>query len=228
MRKGANPKSHNSMDVDGHDSESEVKDAPTKLTLFVPAPDMSVNSEAGSVADASEDRFYDAPLADFDERTNGESFSDQQRELTQAEATRAALQVLRNHRVASEAAAFAASRRLGRQPSPSHRVRSPSLNHQSSASSSNKKIPKGANVQREKATRIHGQSEENEDDDEEDFSNEVLEASNSATDRIRGTDFYQLEFSLSGAKVRNVAELARLLGSMRGGKGDGSDHIKVA
>ncbi|MCO5585243.1 hypothetical protein L7F22_039176 [Adiantum nelumboides] len=222
------PKSHNSMDIDGHDSESEVKDAPTKLTLFVPAPDMSVNSEAGSVADASEDRFYDAPLADFDERSNGESFSDQQRELTQAEATRAALQVLRNHRVASEAAAFAASRRLGRQPSPSQRVRSPSLNHQSSASSSNKKVPKGANVQREKATRIHGQSEENEDDDEEDFSNEVLEASSSATDRIRGTDFYQLEFSLSGAKVRNVAELARLLGSMRGGKGDGCDHIKVA
>ena len=218
------PKRHNSMDLDGQESEADVKDAPTKLTLFVPAPDLSVNSEAGSVADTSEDRFYDAPLADFDERSNGETVSEQQRELTQAEATRAALQVLRNHRVASEAAAFAASRRLDRQPSPSQRVRSPSLLNQSTASSTNKK----ANVQNKKASKLQGQLEENEDEeDEEDFSNEVLEASSPATDRIRGTDFYQLEFSLSGAKVRNVAELARLLGSMRGGKGDANEHIKV-
>lgn len=222
------PKSRNSMELDGQDSEADVKDAPTKLTLFVPAPDMSVNSEAGSVADASEDRFYDAPLADFDERSNGESVSEQQRELTQAEATRAALQVLRNHRVASEAAAFAASRRLGRQPSPSQRVGSPGVQHQNPASSSNKKVTKNAKAQGKKSSKTQSQLEENEDDEEEDFSNEVLEASSPATDRIRGTDFYQLEFSLSGAKVRNVAELARLLGSMRGGKGDASDHIKVA
>lgn len=205
-------------DVEGQHDKPELKDAPTKLTLFVPAPDMSNSPEADG-----EDRFYDAPLAAAEAMNgNGDRRSEQgaaqaqdgaaQRELTQVEATRAALQVLRNHRVAREAAAFAASRRFNKQPSPSQRVRSPAWRNLQSDSLGGE-IANGKSVAGQEEAAADAGSEV--DEQEDDFSGDAMDASSSTADRIRGTDFYQLEFSLSGAKVRNVAELTRLFGAMR-------------
>ena len=216
------------------EKEDGSSDAPTKLTLFVPAPDMS-----GEVMDA-EDRFYDAPLASADaaapitsssvplfaegtsEQDSGSS--SQGKDMTQAEATRAALRVLRNHRVAQEAAALATSRRLGKKPSPSQRVAPPhsvaqrqpqqqSRRRQGCSSDGSSKTPTGEDGEESGANA----DRDFEADEEQDFSKDVMDATNPA-DKIRGTDFYQLEFSLSGAKVRNVAELAKLLGVVRNKK----------
>lgn len=165
-------------------------DAPTRLTLFVPAPDVN-----GDGLDA-EDRFYDAPLASADVTSSTvlgkgkDEAGGHARDLTQAEATKAALRVLRNHRIAQEAAALATSRQLGKKPCPSQRVASPEVKQVDDVK-----------------TDVEGE--------EQDFSSEVMDAT---TNKIRGTDFYQLEFSLSGAKVRNVAELAKLLGVVRNKK----------
>lgn len=180
---------------------AEKADTPTKLTLFVPAPRERSNSPE---MDAIEDRFYDAPLA-----TEGGKQTDATtdlRELSQADATRAALQVLRNHRVAREAAAFAASRHVvAGKASPSARLSSPTRSSSSML---------GGDAAKDVRTG-KGHGDKVDEDDEEDFSQEMQQSGTKNADQIRGTDFYQLEFSLSGAKVRNVAELTRLFGSMR-------------
>lgn len=187
----------------GKTKNKDDADAPTRLTLFVPAPD--VNGEGLE----AEDRFYDAPLASADVAPTTvlgrgkDEAGGLAKDLTQAEATRAALRVLRNHRIAQEAAALATSRRLGKKPSPSQRVASsPKGKHQRSRSRSSQSASVDAKMD------VEGE-------EEQDFSREVMDAT---TNKIRGTDFYQLEFSLSGAKVRNVAELAKLLGVARNKK----------
>lgn len=218
--------------------EEGSNDAPTKLTLFVPAPDMT-----SEMIDA-EDQFYDAPLASADAATTTNTRpscssssstpislkgakEDQgklgsgsasasaaaaavAREMTQAEATRAALQVLRNHRVAQEAAALATSRKLGKKPSPSQRVASPHLRNQRAFAQAKDDLR--SNSKGERSSEAQDTNMDMEAEEEQDFSKEVMDTT---ADKIRGTDFYQLEFSLSGAKVRNVAELAKLLGVMR-------------
>lgn len=219
---GGDAKGGNRADAGKDGIEEKSDEAPTKLTLFVPAPDVTTD------LDTMEDRFYDAPLATADVSAGGEaseggtddkrkSGSTTPREMTQAEATKAALRVLRNHRVAQEAAALATTRRLGKKPVPSQQVdgssqikRRASLGHQHTF------VPPGksgslADVEREQ----QDDRMDIEEDDQQDFSKEVMGDASSTTDKIRGTDFYQLEFSLSGAKVRNVAELAKLFGVVR-------------
>lgn len=199
----------------------DESDAPTKLTLFVPAPDLS-----GDVLEA-EDRFYDAPLASAEAvptkasspslGIDGKEEEAKAKDLTQAEATKAALRVLRNHRIAQEAAALATSRNLGnKKPYPSHRVETPpclakkeQANDQKMRSDKEKKHDNDQEGEAADDVKVDSEASE-----EQDYSREVMAAS-STTDKIRGTDFYQLEFSLSGAKVRNVAELAKLLGVVR-------------
>jgi hypothetical protein len=191
--------SNDGSQTDSNSDKAKSKDdtdAPTKLTLFVPAPDV-----IGDGMEA-EDHFYDAPLASADVTLSPGKDDGLLRDLTQAEATKAALRVLRNHRIAQEAAALATSRRLGKKPAPSQRVGSPRP-RSSSGSQSNRSADAKRKI-------IEGE-------EEEDFSNEVMDAT-MTTNKIRGTDFYQLEFSLSGAKVRNVAELAKLLGVVRNKK----------
>jgi len=211
----------------GKAKEDGSNEAPTKLTLFVPAPEMGDMMEA-------EDRFYDAPLAEAatvftpstvqSSKSNGQdqggTSDSNARDLTQAEATKAALRVLRNHRIAQEAAALATSRRLGKKPSPSQRVGSPHLQNQKplSHSRSNSKYYRETRLNTGDASTFDSNNQmETDVEEEQDYSKEVMDTTTTA-DKIRGTDFYQLEFSLSGAKVRNVAELAKLLGVVRNKK----------
>ncbi|UZJ55156.1 hypothetical protein CBS101457_004476 [Exobasidium rhododendri] len=222
---------------DGETKEEGSREAPTKLTLFVPAPDIM-----GEMLEA-EDRFYDAPLAEVatidttfvseahrgdkgDGEEGNSSNQSNARELTQVEATRAALRVLRNHRIAQEAAALATSRRLGKKPSPSQRIdhsqmqssdrHSPSLHSRRSSSSTSAGGNGRSFDSATDASQQHAKTKL-ETEEDQDYSKDVMDAS-TTTDKIRGTDFYQLEFSLSGAKVRNVAELAKLLGVARNKK----------
>lgn len=197
-------------------SGAQRPDPPTKLTLFVPAPGLT-NADASSHSD--EDRFYDAPLAtvaeamtdaeirkESDEATTQES-SRPERELSQLEATRAALQVLRNHRLAREAA-VAASKRFNKRPAPSGRVSSPPSGE--GAVQEDPATFKKEDVRDKSAKPFEPLGEQTLDE-----ARRIFEAASKASDKIRSTDFYQLEFSLSGAKVRNVDELARLFGVMR-------------
>lgn len=158
-------KEESSMDLDKQPSGET--DAPTRLTLFVPAPDFRASAEVQSPhSSTDEDRFYDAPLAKDESHRAQEQISAAGAEISQNEATRAALRVLREHRLSSSTSAS--------RPSSSHRVKP-----------------------------LRRDSDESIEDD--------FETMASPADVPASQDFYELNFSLSGAKVRGVKELSGLI-----------------